>query len=535
MGEGRGTDGSNPELRRRAEERVLAEETAGGPKDGAMSAPSAGTTERMLHELQVRQVELEMQNDELLRASVKLEFSCARYQDLYDFAPVAYFSVDAQDVIREANLTAASMLGVDRGVLVGSPFSRYVCPKDLEIYARHATALVRSDEPQAFELRLSGPGGSPSWCLLKSVAAKEVDGSPVARIAATDIADRKRMEDAWRESEAKYRSIGESIDYGVWVCAPDGRNLYASQSFLDMVGITQEQCSNFGWGNVLHPDDSERTIRAWKECVRTGGKWDIEHRFRGVDGEWHHVLARGVPVRNAQGEILCWAGINLDITERKRTEEELKASLAEKDILMRELAHRTKNNMQVIASLIALQAASLGDRQVVEALEDTRDRIRAMALVHENIYRSDSLAALGMRTYARDLVGALLRAHRGSNGTVTPVFDIEDIPVPLDAAVALGLIINELATNSLKHAFADGRPGRIFLSLRRTDGEVELRYGDDGPGLPRELDPAQSRSLGLKLVRSIAIRQLRGEMEIRHEPVPEFVFRFRGFSHMEVR
>jgi PAS domain S-box-containing protein len=95
---------------------------------------------------------------------------------------------------------------------------------------------------------------------------------------------------------------------------PDGRNTYASPSFLKLVGLTQEQCSNFGWGDVLHPDDMARTIAAWKECVRTGAKWDIEHRFRGVDGKYHPVLARGVPVRNDRGEIICWAGINLDIS-----------------------------------------------------------------------------------------------------------------------------------------------------------------------------------------------------------------------------
>jgi PAS domain S-box-containing protein len=145
-------------------------------------------------------------------------------------------------------------------------------------------------------------------------------------VAIMDITKHKKAEEALRRSEALYRGIGESIDFGVWVCSPDGRNTYASESFLKMVGITQEQCSNFGWGSVLHPDDAERTIAAWKECVSTGGKWDIEHRFRGNDGQWHHVLARGVPVRNEQGEIICWAGINLDISRLKQTEEALRES-----------------------------------------------------------------------------------------------------------------------------------------------------------------------------------------------------------------
>ena len=141
-----------------------------------------------------------------------------------------------------------------------------------------------------------------------------------------ETAERKKAEEALRQSEALYRSIGESIDYGVWVCAPDGRNLYASESFLKMVGITQEQCSDFGWGDLLHPDDSERTIAAWQECVRTGGMWDIEHRFKGVDDQWHHVLARGVPIKNEQGEVTGWAGINLDIDRLKHVEENLRES-----------------------------------------------------------------------------------------------------------------------------------------------------------------------------------------------------------------
>lgn len=127
-------------------------------------------------------------------------------------------------------------------------------------------------------------------------------------------------------SEKIYRAIGESIDYGVWICTPDGHNIYASDSFLRLVGITQAECSDFGWSGVLHPDDAERTISAWKECVRTEGVWDIEHRFRGVDGQWHPVLARGVPVRNNLGALICWAGINLDISRMKQAEEAVRSN-----------------------------------------------------------------------------------------------------------------------------------------------------------------------------------------------------------------
>jgi len=139
-----------------------------------------------------------------------------------------------------------------------------------------------------------------------------------------DVADRKRLEQALRTSEQTYRAIGESIEYGVWVCDPDGRNTYASESFLKLVGLTQDQCSGFGWGSVLHPDDAEQTIAAWRECVHAKGAWNREHRFRGADGQYHWILARGVPIKDEHGKVICWAGINLDIDQVKASEEALR-------------------------------------------------------------------------------------------------------------------------------------------------------------------------------------------------------------------
>ena len=151
-----------------------------------------------------------------------------------------------------------------------------------------------------------------------------------------------------RASERLYRGIGESIEYGVWVCDAAGRNLYASESFLRLVGLTQEECSSFGWSEVLHPDDVAETLSAWQDCVRDGTHWDREHRFRGVDGKWHPILARGVPVRNERGEITAWVGINLDISELKQVEDELRVADRRKDEFLATLAHELRNPLAPI-------------------------------------------------------------------------------------------------------------------------------------------------------------------------------------------
>jgi PAS domain S-box-containing protein len=138
-----------------------------------------------------------------------------------------------------------------------------------------------------------------------------------------DDAKRRQAEEALRQSERIYRAIGESIDYGVWICDDQGRNVYASPSFLELIGLTQEQCSEYGWAHAMDPAEGDATKEAWQKCAREGASWERETRFRAADGHWHHILSRGVPIRDSQGKILYWAGINLDIQHRKEAERQL--------------------------------------------------------------------------------------------------------------------------------------------------------------------------------------------------------------------
>ena len=228
-------------------------------------------------------------------------------------------------------------------------FLEHVLPEDRSIVDGEFQRAVENESDWNFECRIRRTDGQVRWIW---AAGRHTQDAAGARRRMTgivqDITERKRMEQELQQSERLYRAIGESINYGVWVCAPDGRNIYASESFLKMVGLTQEECSSFGWGNVLHPDDAERTIAAWQECVRTEGVWDIEHRFRGVDGEYHHVLARGIPVRDDQGQITCWAGINLDIDHLKQMQEDLRRSRDELELRVQERTTQLRRQAELL-------------------------------------------------------------------------------------------------------------------------------------------------------------------------------------------
>lgn len=303
------------ELRRRAEELL-------GKNRETTHIIGVEDVQKVLHELQVHQVELEMQNAELLRTRDHLEVMLEKYSDLFDFAPVGYLSLKRDGTILSVNFTGASFLGSDRPLLLGRRFGMFVTEEYRSVFAAFLDMVFISKDNKSCEVALVKKDRNVP--LIVQVEARSDEAGKECRLALVDITERKRAEQALQESERIYRAIGESIDYGVWICDPDGRNTYASDSFLNLVGISQEQCSNFGWGAVLHPDDAESTIEAWKKSVRVGENWDREHRFLGVDGQWHPILARGVPVRDDQGNITCWAGINLDISRIKEAENKLR-------------------------------------------------------------------------------------------------------------------------------------------------------------------------------------------------------------------
>jgi len=217
------------------------------------------------------------------------------------------------------------------------------------------------------------------------------------------------------------------------------------------------------------------------------------------------------------------------IVQRRRAEERIRASLREKEVLLRELYHRTKNNMQVISGLINLQTAYLQDESAVKALEETQHRIRSMALVHEQLYQSEDLNSVDLKKYIQELGRMLVGGGRGARGSVGLELDLRSVPASIDTAIPCGLVVNELITNSLRHAFPSGRPGTIRIALEKAgEKTARLTVKDDGIGLPGDFSFAGTSSLGLQLVVNIVEKQLRGSIraEEDRESGASFVIQF---------
>jgi PAS domain S-box-containing protein len=267
---------------------------------------------------------------------------------------------------------------------------------------------------------------------------------------------------------------------------------------------------------LVHPEDRPRATQAVGAALAGGPRYDVEYRIVRPSGEVRFVHSQGDVTRDDVGRPRRIFGTIQDVTERKRAEEALRASLREKEALLKEVHHRVKNNLQLIISLLSLQAARVGDGSVRSVLADSCDRVRSLALVHENLYRAGQFAGVSLARQVQSLCAQLLRSY-GDGARIGLETRVADVSLDLDRAVPLVLITNELVSNALKHAFPGARSGRVLVELRAlVPGRYALIVADDGVGLPAEFDLRNLGSLGLQLVSDLA-DQLHGTVSFHRD------------------
>jgi PAS domain S-box-containing protein len=457
------------------------------------------------------------------RVSDKLHESEIQYQLLFDRAGDAIIIHEPEGTILDANRIACQRSGYS---LEEFKKIRFL---DLEIAQNAEKTRSRTQEPE--------PKDSPIYETVHryrsgrevpteiSSSRIEFHGRHAIISIIRDISERKQAEVAIREREQQFRLTGELIPYGVWICDASGQFTYCSESFLSFMGLTLEQCRDFGWLKRLSPEDAERTKNDWVQTVQTGGFWDYEYRIFDRDHQEHFILSRGSPIRDSTGTIISFVGIHLDITDRRQYENSLEAALREKEVIIKEIHHRVKNNMQVISGFLQLQSNYIKDPESAEQLDECQRRVRSMALVHEKLYQSRNLGFINVAEYIQSLATDLQESYV-VQADIRFTVDVDNVNINLDIAIPCGLIINELLTNSLKYAFKAKSSGIVNITLHLSpDHRFTLTVSDDGTGLPEDFDIASTATLGMQLVH-VLVRQLGGEIAISSHPGTRFVITF---------
>jgi two-component system, sensor histidine kinase PdtaS len=325
--------------------------------------------------------------------------------------------------------------------------------------------------------------------------------------------------------QAKFEAVVETAGDGIITADESGRVETFNAAAERMFGYTADELDGRSVHKFLSADGGEAGARAGGVMLDESIGARREASGRRKDGSTFPVEMNVGEV--TFGERRIFTLILRDITERKREEEKIKSSLREKEVLLKEIHHRVKNNLQIISSLLNLQSAHIRDPRALEVFKEGQGRVRSMALIHEKLYQSDDLARVDFSEYISNLAAYLFRSYEVNAGGVRLNVEAEDVLLGVDTAIPCGLIINELVSNSLKHGFPGGKGGSIHITLRPEGPErLKLCVADDGVGLPPGFDVRDTPSLGLQLVNTLA-RQLGGAVEVGGSAGAEFNITFR--------
>ncbi|MGC2659382.1 MAG: chemotaxis protein CheB [Bryobacteraceae bacterium] len=467
------------------------------------------------------------------------EIAEIRFQRLFETAKdgITVIDLDTQTV-QDVNQQFLDLTGYAREDFVGKTVLEAGKKLGLPQMERAIEAARESDfvRYEDLELATRDRGMLPVDVIGNSY---KIGTQPVVQYNVRDISARQKASKALRESEQRFRLFVESVrDYALFQMDLNGCIVAWNTGAEHLLGWTEQQVMGKSAALVFTPEDiADGRPQQEMEMARAPGRAEDERWHIRKDGT--RFFASGVltQVCDDNGHLLGFAKVMRDVTLRREQEEELRASLLEKDNLVREIHHRVKNNLQVIVSLLSLQSRYTDDPHVLAAFEEAGTRLRAIAHIHERLYASDDLSQVDFAPYITGLAHELIQLHSSAPDQVSLDMDLAEMVLHIEQALPLGLIANELLSNGLKHGLHE-KPGRLRIKLAYLpdpsksetgealeSGSALLQVVDTGPGLPPGLDAAATKSLGLRLV-SMLVRQLRGTLEIGKGPGARFSIKF---------
>jgi PAS domain S-box-containing protein len=437
-----------------------------------------------------------------------------KYRAIFDESVTTIFLFDTQKNFVDANKAGLDLLGYSREELLQMSIPD-VDADPVAVQPAHRE-LLAGGRIINYEHNLRRKDGTVVTVLNNSRALSDSGGKVVGMLSTLmDITERRRIEEQLREREEIFSTIFEQAKDAIVLVDAQGRVIEFNTAAHDGLGYTREAFAGMSIPADIQAEHTSEVIQENREKTLKQGDVTFETKHRHRNGEIRDVLVSLRPLK-IKG-IEYFASVWTDITERKQAETALRASLEEKIALLKEVHHRVKNNLQIVASLLSLQSGRSDNAQVVNVLQDTRNRVRSMALLHETLYRSGNLAQVNFATYLHDLCGQLLVSFSTQAQRIRMEYRVAEIGLPLEQAVPCGLIVSELVSNALKHGFTDRRGGRIVVGLEQAAGDdLVLTVRDDGRGLPPDFNPAATATLGLQLVSGL-VGQLGGQLEIEKQ------------------
>lgn len=449
----------------------------------------------------------------------------------------ALYIIDVEGRIQFCNPALERLTGYAAGALLGRPSTDLYAPEDQPVVLDRRTRAFRGEPvPSLLGATLVRHDGERLAVELSSTNLTR-EGQVLGRVAVLrHVGARNRAQASVQAGEERFRLLVEAVqDYAIFLLDPGGRVATWNLGAERIKGYPAAEIIGEFFGRFFPPEEQARgtPARLLEQATREGHYVGEGWRVR-RDGTrfWASVVI--TPLRDADGQLQGFAKVTRDVTERREAERalerakealerrvaertatlqrlnaQLEGSLQEKEVLLKEIHHRVKNNLQVISSLLSLQSHVVDDPHVLAFFHESERRIRAMALVHETLYETGDLSQFNLAAYIPTLSAQLMRAYGVDAGLIAVRLRLEEVWLPLDTAIPCGLILSELLSNCLKHAFPDGKAGGITVTLTHEADDITLSVRDDGCGFPEHLDFRHTGSLGCQLVCAL-IDQLQG-------------------------
>lgn len=452
---------------------------------------------------------------EFCRVRDKASTLAEMFQRGFDNSREALVIAKVDGEIVDWNPVAEKLFGYTRYEALGTNIGERFGDWGLSSY-RHAVSAIQAKGYWEEEIAFRTHSGVETIAEMSGFAVAS-DGSELLMFVIRDITWRKQAEAALQEASHRFDAFAQNSKCAFWIVSADQREvLYTSPAFKTISGL-DPPLDRQKWDQIIHPDDYEGFRATTAVFLKTGAPVCHKYRIILADGRIRWLQSNVFPVRDAKGEIYRYAGLLEDVTEYEDAVAKIHLALSDKEALLKEIHHRVKNNLQIISSLLRLQATSTRDPDAIAFLQESRNRVETIALLYEFLHQSENPSGINFSTYIRRLVAKLLSVS-SMGEIVESALDVEDLTLDSQTTVLCGLILNEVVSNALRHAFLAGQRGKITIRVwtESRTGTINMTISDNGIGLPPGFDLEHLDTLGLRLVRRLT-RQLHGTVSVTSE------------------